>query len=198
MNKKTLAPGIVLYSDVIKDYLGLEKEIEQESSRVGLNWSLSEAVVNGVVEVDKTVRDSDAIYVDYEDYEIKKFMNDQHAFTAKIGNIFYSSFKDLEEDYKNEYLVSTSWHDMYGILRYGPGQKVIDHYDDCIKFNRKISTVYYINDNYTGGEIVFPRFDITYKPVANSFLIFPATYVYNHSVTPVIEGTRYSVVSWMR
>jgi Rps23 Pro-64 3,4-dihydroxylase Tpa1-like proline 4-hydroxylase len=198
MKKKTLAPGIVLYSEVIKDSSGLVEGIESEASKIGLNWSLSEAVIDGVVLVDATIRDSDAIYIDYQDYEFKGFMNEQHAFSAKLGNIFYSSFKDLEADYKNEYGITTSWHDMYGILKYGPGQKIVNHIDDNIKFNRKVSTVYYINDNYTGGEIVFPRFDLTYKPVANDLLIFPSTYVYNHSVLPVIEGTRYSVVSWLR
>jgi predicted 2-oxoglutarate/Fe(II)-dependent dioxygenase YbiX len=61
-----------------------------------------------------------------------------------------------------------------------------------------MSTVYYFNDDYTGGEVIFPRFDIKYKPVANELLVFPSTYVYNHSVVPVVEGTRYAVVSWLR
>jgi predicted 2-oxoglutarate/Fe(II)-dependent dioxygenase YbiX len=107
-------------------------------------------------------------------------------------------FKDLELDYKKEYNIGTEWHDSYGILKYGPGQKVVNHIDDNHKYHRRISTVYYLNDNYSGGEITFPRFDITYKPVANEFLIFPSNYVYNHSVIPVTEGIRYSVVSWLR
>jgi predicted 2-oxoglutarate/Fe(II)-dependent dioxygenase YbiX len=61
-----------------------------------------------------------------------------------------------------------------------------------------MSTVYYLNDNYTGGEINFPRFNVTFKPKANQMIIFPSTYVYNHSVSPVIEGQRYAVVSWLR
>jgi predicted 2-oxoglutarate/Fe(II)-dependent dioxygenase YbiX len=61
-----------------------------------------------------------------------------------------------------------------------------------------MSWVYYINDDYTGGEISFPRFNLTYKPVANEFIVFPSNYIYNHSVLPVIEGTRYAVVSWLK
>jgi predicted 2-oxoglutarate/Fe(II)-dependent dioxygenase YbiX len=55
-----------------------------------------------------------------------------------------------------------------------------------------------MNDNYSGGEINFPRFGISYKPAANEILMFPSTYVYNHSVSEVTEGTRYAVVSWMK
>ena len=54
-----------------------------------------------------------------------------------------------------------------------------------------------MNDSYTGGEIVFPRFNLTIKPEADAMIMFPSTYVYNHSVLPVTEGTRYSVVSWL-
>ena len=55
-----------------------------------------------------------------------------------------------------------------------------------------------MNDNYTGGEINFPRFGITFKPKANQMIVFPSNYVYNHSVSPVIEGSRYAVVGWLR
>jgi predicted 2-oxoglutarate/Fe(II)-dependent dioxygenase YbiX len=55
-----------------------------------------------------------------------------------------------------------------------------------------------MNDNYTGGEISFPRFGITYKPKANELLMFPSNYVYNHSVAEVTAGNRYAVVTWGR
>jgi len=78
------------------------------------------------------------------------------------------------------------------------GQKFVNHIDDHTDYHRRMSTIYYINDNYEGGEIEFPRFNVKYKPVANDFIIFPSNYMYNHSVSPVISGERYAVVSWAR
>jgi predicted 2-oxoglutarate/Fe(II)-dependent dioxygenase YbiX len=46
------------------------------------------------------------------------------------------------------------------------------------------------------GELTFDRFGIEYKPKANQLIIFPSTFVYNHSVKEVISGKRYVVVSW--
>jgi predicted 2-oxoglutarate/Fe(II)-dependent dioxygenase YbiX len=61
-----------------------------------------------------------------------------------------------------------------------------------------MSTIFYMNDDYEGGEIEFPRFNVSHKPEKNELIIFPSTYVYNHSVLPVTSGTRYAVVSWLR
>lgn len=85
-----------------------------------------------------------------------------------------------------------------GHLKIWSGTKFVNHIDDHQDYHRRVSTVYYLNENYTGGEINFPRFDIVFKPKANQMIVFPSTYVYNHSVSPVIEGERYAVVSWMR
>ena len=198
MKKRTLAPGIVVYSDVIEGYEKLIDQIEEGVSKNFEIWELARSVINGKDVKEKTIRDTDSIYIEYKDKVITETIHEYYDFRAKLSNIFLLGFKDLELDYATEHNTSTSWHDFYGILKYGPGQKVVDHVDDNLTHHRRISTVYYLNDNYTGGEIIFPRFDITYKPVANEFLVFPSTYVYNHSVLPVIEGTRYSVVSWLR
>jgi Rps23 Pro-64 3,4-dihydroxylase Tpa1-like proline 4-hydroxylase len=198
MKKRTLAPGIVVYSDVIENYKELIEQIEDGVSKNLEMWSPALSIINGVDLQDKTIRDTDSLYIEYKEHIVTESIHEYYEFQSKLSNAFLLGFRDLELDYKSEYNTITNWHDYYGILKYGPGQMVIDHVDDNQMHHRRISTVYYLNDDYTGGEIIFPRFDITYKPVANELLIFPSTYVYNHSVSPVTEGTRYSVVSWLR
>ena len=115
-----------------------------------------------------------------------------------LGLIFLENLIPLEINYQNNYGIDCLWHDSYQILKYGVGQKFTNHIDDHPDYHRRISTLYYINDDYSGGEINFPRFNLSFKPKANQMIIFPSTYVYNHSVSPVTEGERYAVVSWMR
>jgi len=50
--------------------------------------------------------------------------------------------------------------------------------------------VFYINDDYLGGEIEYVDYDIIYKPVANSLLIHNADIL--HGVKRVIQGDRYT------
>jgi hypothetical protein len=198
MRRKQLAPGITVYSDVIDGYETLIQDIEDGIVSAGLEWVQSSVKKNDTTQVDTESRDTLTIGVPYNDHIVEDFLNLNNAFASSLSNIFLLGFRQPEIDYKMEHNVETTWHDQYGILKYGQGQKFINHIDDHKDYHRRISTVYYMNDNYSGGEIVFPRFGIRYKPKANELLIFPSTYVYNHSVLPVTEGIRYAVVSWLR
>jgi predicted 2-oxoglutarate/Fe(II)-dependent dioxygenase YbiX len=200
MIREEIAPGIMVYSDVIKDSQNLFNDIEE--GIVSANKSWENASIKAGDEnpgVDTMARNTLTVSIPYLG-EIKKMpgTNLEETFNISLNNIFFESFDPIEKDYMANYSVKSDWHCQYGILKYGKGHFFINHVDDHADYHRRISTVYYLNDNYTGGEINFPRFNITFKPKANQMIFFPSTYVYNHSVSPVIEGERYAVVSWMR
>lgn len=201
MKKEELAPGIVLYSDVIPGYENIIDQIEDSTSLGTITWGSAQihsdyGDTQGVL--NKDTRDTSVIGVPYKKDLSNDFPYPGSAFNAILSNLFFDNFDRLEKDYINTYGSIIEWHDSYGILKYGKGQKFINHIDDSPAATRRISTVYYLNDNYSGGEINFPRFDVSLKPKANQMIVFPSSFVYNHSVDPVIEGTRYAVVSWLR
>jgi PKHD-type hydroxylase len=77
------------------------------------------------------------------------------------------------------------------------------HSDDGYKFNlfRKISLTIQLSDEseYRGGELLFYRFstkDPVVAPKSKGTLILFPSYVL-HEVTPVTEGARKSLVSWV-
>lgn len=199
MNKKELAPGITVYSDVIDGYESLVSDIEEGMVSAKIEWQLA-GVKTGDQDAgkNKELRDTFVVPVSYSDTEITEFTSFHSAFSGTLSNLLLKYVSPLEHDYKIDYGFSTTWHDQYSILKYGVGQKFVNHIDDHKDYHRRMSTIYYINDSYEGGQIVFPRFGITYKPAANELLIFPSTYVYNHSVLPVTDGTRYAIVSWLK
>lgn len=198
MHKKEIAPGIVVYSNAIDEHESLVKDIEEGMISAKLEWQEAKVKTQGEVQIKKESRDTLVVYVPYSDTEINDFSNFQSAFFATLSNLFLKFLSPLELDYKKDYSLTTTWHDQYGILKYGVGQKFVNHIDDHTDYHRRMSTIYYINDNYEGGEIEFPRFNVKYKPVANDFIVFPSNYIYNHSVSPVTSGERYAVVSWAR
>ena len=199
MIKEEIAPGIIVYSDVIPNSESLYKDIEEGMVSAGLKWVGAEVKESADPMVNTKTRDTSAIGIPYQG-GIKDIPIDNmsEAFFINVNNMFFENFDPVEKDYMQTYGISSDWHDVYGILKYGAGQFFSNHIDDHPLYHRRFSTVYYLNDNYTGGEINFPRFNITFKPKANQMITFPSTYVYNHSVSPVIEGERYAVVSWLR
>lgn len=53
--------------------------------------------------------------------------------------------------------------------------------------------VYYINNNYDGGEIFYPKLNIEYKPEPGDLIIHPGSLEYMHGVRDVSNGIRYSM-----
>lgn len=198
MIKKEIAPGIVLYSDVVANSQDLYKDIEDGMVLAGLNWNAASVKEDAGSIVNTKTRDTSTLGIPYLGKVVDLKDNETSIFLQSVNNIFFEHFDPVEKDYMNFYGIFSEWHDTYGILKYGAGQQFTNHIDDHPSYHRRISTVYYLNEDYTGGEINFPRFNVTLKPKANQMIVFPSTYVYNHSVSPVIEGQRYAVVSWMR
>jgi hypothetical protein len=200
MNKEEIAPGIVVYNDVIPDSENLYIDIEEGIISANMNWIAASVKEGSDPTVNTKTRDTHSIGVSYlgEKKDISSINNMSELFLVNLNNMFFENFDPIEKNYMSSYGVSSDWHDSYGILKYGEGQQFTNHIDDHPSYHRRVSTVYYLNDNYTGGEINFPRFNVTFKPKANQMIIFPSTYVYNHSVSPVIEGKRYAVVSWLK
>ena len=63
--------------------------------------------------------------------------------------------------------------------------------------DRDLSTVLFLNDDFEGGDFVFPDLKIRVRPEPGMLVCFPSTHEYLHGVEPVTKGTRYSIVNWM-
>lgn len=62
---------------------------------------------------------------------------------------------------------------------------------------RDISLLFYLNDNYTGGELEFTQLGLKIKPKTGMMIAFPSYKEFSHKVHPVTSGTRYSLVTWL-
>ena len=199
MIKEEIAPGIMVYSDVIPDSETLYTDIEEGMLSAKIEWQGAAVKEADDVKVNTLTRSTQTIGVPYRGkISEPSSLSAYDVFDSNLHNIFFEPFDSVERDYMSYYGIPCDWHDVYGVLKYGAGQFFSNHIDDHKDYPRRVSTVYYLNDNYTGGEINFPRFGITFKPKANQMIVFPSNFMYNHSVSPVIEGNRYAVVSWLR
>jgi predicted 2-oxoglutarate/Fe(II)-dependent dioxygenase YbiX len=56
-----------------------------------------------------------------------------------------------------------------------------------------LAGLFYINDDYEGGELYFPNQGIQFKPKAGAAYFFPGDKNYIHGVTEIKSGIRYTV-----
>ena len=62
--------------------------------------------------------------------------------------------------------------------------------------DRDISMVFYLNDDFEGGDFVFPELKVRVRPEPGMMVCFPSNHQYVHGVEPVTRGKRYSIVTW--
>ena len=55
-----------------------------------------------------------------------------------------------------------------------------------------LGTVFYLNDDYEGGELYFPLQGIEFKPKPGAAYFFPGDQNYIHGVRPISKGIRYT------
>ena len=90
------------------------------------------------------------------------------------------------------------------IVRWMPGYKQEPHADkelhtgpDAGKPNDfpwyDLAGLFYLNDDYQGGELYFPNQGIQFKPKPGAAYFFPGDMNYIHGVTEITDGIRYVV-----
>ena len=187
-----LAPGIYLSSfDRSQECLSLVKEnlvsLFFDGSVIKFNSKKDEYYpeVNTDLRKVSICGLSQSIYCHPDDaiFKLKKILDDD------IGRLLsrYRKIFNLE--------VMNSDHDWI-VMKYDEGCFFKDHRDDSAMFDRTISIIVYLNDDYSGGEIEFPDFGILHKPKAGDVLFFPSAYSYVHNIKEITKGTRYAVVNW--
>jgi len=88
--------------------------------------------------------------------------------------------------------------DSINILKFSEGFGLEPHIDTASAEKNHIASIYYMNDNYEGGEIYFLDFDLLIKPKPNSVIIFPGNEGYLHGVNVVIDGDRITSSMWFQ
>lgn len=84
----------------------------------------------------------------------------------------------------------------YQILRYQPGGKYEYHTDQHANYNREVTIILNLNDEYTGGNLCHIKDSCMTKMGKGDIIIFPSNFMFPHRITPITSGTRYSVVTW--
>jgi hypothetical protein len=109
-----------------------------------------------------------------------------------------ANVKEAIESLARDYSANTdtvdygSLLDTFQIVKYKEGEEMGLHYDrypDSDKIT-SLSAVIYVNDNYEGGHIHFPDFDLAIKPEAGSVLFFPSTEDYEHESLAAHNGRK--------
>jgi hypothetical protein len=122
--------------------------------------------------------------------------NSENAELLDLHQEIYEKLKFCIDDYAQYWGINVVYYEAFNFVKYeGEGTHFNIHADHGPAYNCTVSAVIYINDNYEGGEIKFPRLDnYVHKPRVGDIAIFPSNYIYEHASLPMKSGTKYCVV----
>jgi hypothetical protein len=186
--------GLNIYENAIsrEDVDWVIKTLEETlSSSSTYKWS--EAQVTNSDKPIKAARDcSDFKFND-------KTLGQKNIENENLFNIYekmYRIVKECVDDYAKYWGINVCYYEAFNFVKYeGEGQEFKIHADHGPHYNTTVSIVVYLNDNYEGGEIYFPRLDkLTYTPKSGDIAVFPSNYIYEHASLPMKSGTKYCIV----
>jgi hypothetical protein len=185
---KELAPGIVVFENIFLESMKYIKRVQEE----GLPWKAAEILVNDTENLgyaNTNFRDTDVISLPHHE-------SSETGILAEFTKEFHNNVNPCLNQYLEAYSAVVHKLEKPQLLRYGKNQQFHYHVDDHPFFTRRISLVYYLNDEYEGGDLEFSRQEVKVKAKKGDLLIFPANYMYQHKAHPVTDGIKYSVVQW--
>jgi hypothetical protein len=190
--KEMIFPGLWVYRDVVKPELNLMERLVTliDKSNGGYSWR------------DATVgyNEKKLDYRDCKDIKLGPIEYPQNEYDYELNEIWKLAKKvqgPAAEDYCAAHNVRMDFWEVMNFISYGPGQHFQEHADHGFSYSSTVSLVAYPNEEYLGGELAFPKLNITVKPKAGDLYIFPSTYIYSHIAMPVKEGTKYSIVTML-
>jgi len=191
MITENLGNNIYMYKNVISEDLDILSELNKILS--DYNKDYSAATINNH-DYDTSLR-SCTVFSLYPTFgEDKQFNNAKTILNKKIDMALSECILHFIKNTGIKIKEREPWE----ILKYEISQKLTWHSDDGKSHPATISFVYYINDDYEGGEIQFRDLldKIPIKPEKNSLIIFPSDAKYVHRVLPVTSGVKHAIISF--
>jgi hypothetical protein len=192
---KDLGNGIYVYSNVLPRELSIPERLENVLSNEDDRYSWQPAYV-GYQELMPEYRDC----VDFK-YKKDDLFNDNTEEYKKLAEIWedcYTKQKIAVDHYAGVFNVhNLRYWEAFNFIKYEKGDHFQYHHDHGFSYNCTVSLVAYLNDDYEGGGLHFSQQDILYTPKAGDVVIFPSNYMYPHRAMPVLDGTKYSLVTML-
>jgi predicted 2-oxoglutarate/Fe(II)-dependent dioxygenase YbiX len=164
-----------------EDITWLNEELAQSQMTDSLVSNFAEDAQSDDVDwvINKTIRDTQEVKL-------------SSIATQRLNAVMQASARNLIDPFFR--LEVLDWEPVQ-VLHYGIGGHYIPHvdaetlYTDEIglemwekTLDRDLSVVYFLNDDFVGGELFFPVFDLLIKPQAGTLVCFPSDHHFVHGV----------------
>ena len=124
-------------------------------------------------------------------------------YQRRINQIVEKAFLELSQYHLG---CELEWYEPAQLLRYKEGGFYVKHADSenmdpelrtwTKTIDRDLSLLIYLNDDFSGGDLFFEKFNFRLRPKAGMAVLFPSDNRYLHEAQTITAGHRYAIVSW--
>lgn len=121
------------------------------------------------------------------------------SINPEISNVIERLVQRLKVEVDNHFNVD-AMPTSPAIVRWTPGYRQEPHADKQLQNGEPndfpyydLAGLFYLNDDYEGGELYFMHHDIEFKPKPGAAYFFPGDIGYSHGVKEITSGTRYVI-----
>jgi predicted 2-oxoglutarate/Fe(II)-dependent dioxygenase YbiX len=166
----------------------VEKEVQRVDSKI--YWEKAGTIGDGV---HQSARTNELLAVSH----LANVAN--NSICQNIHNQFYTLLLASTNPYAVRYGINEPFfHEGYSLLKYANDQQYKAHYDGGTEIGRCVSALVYLNADFVGGELEFPHFGVKIAPQPGLLVLFPSNFAYKHIAHPVVKGTKYALVTWIK
>lgn len=196
LNKEELFPGVWVYRNAITEDLNIIERLNEIGRAAEEEGDTRFAWTFGFVGYSQKMPD----YRNCEDIKVAEIKEPRNK-TEKLVGELWSDLRKAQgiavDDYCKKYSLIMNYWEVMNCIRYGEGQHFQEHADHGFSYSATVSLVAYPNDDYEGGNLVFPKLGLDIKPRAGDLYIFPSTYLFSHRAMPVKSGMKFSIVTML-
>jgi hypothetical protein len=209
INQVDLGNCIILFENVFNPD-GFIEELESECAQTWgyLSWYMSKVGTSSQQSERPDYRSSLACNLGVLATPILAIADNRILPLAEKWQKIHADIEKTVWMYRNMYNINVTQDEGFLVNKYAHGAEYKGHVDHHPSNERVFSCVAFLNDNFHGGELVFPLQNITIKPKTGSIVFFPSNFPYFHYANQVgvnnaeslsvSNDIKYSVVTWFR
>jgi len=197
MEKTILGDKIVVYHNVSENPMAIIDSANEITTKYP-NVGFKNATINNH-QYDTSLRSCTvfSLFPDKSDRSLAGV--DARLEKVKLNQKIISQTSLALINFIKEYGFKIVEREAWELLSYEETQKLTWHSDNGDPHPCLVSLVYYLNDDYEGGEVEFKdHIGAPFKPSAGDLLIFPSSVEYVHRVLPITSGRKYAAISFCK
>lgn len=190
--------------DIAKKIIEVTEEIDKDTDiEIGYeNASVGKGHKGGDIRSNKLFNISQLAFTPQETRlyreAVKSGKDKYFSDIRNINDVIHNILQKYVNEYTKKYEFPVQHDEGYTLLRYQGGQEYKPHSDYAPHIPRYLSALILLNPSeYEGGGTYFVHFDENVKPEKPALVLFPSNYAYTHRAMPVVNGTKYAIVTWL-